>query len=607
MKNKLFILASILIYYANVNAQSCSNLFFSEYLEGSSNNKAIEIYNPTNGVIDLTDYKIYRYNNGSPTPSDSLLPQGTIAGGATFVAGNPSAIAAILSASDTLHTFTFFNGDDAMSLYQISTQTTLDIIGIIGNDPGVNWPVSTGATSELTLVRKIGVNQGNTNWALAATEWDAHPQNTTTFIGSHSIIPCCVATSSSISESSCVSYIAPSGNYVYTSSGVYNDTIPNFAGCDSVITINLTINQPSSGTDVISSCNAITWIDGNTYSTNNNTSTFVLTNAAGCDSTVTLNYTRLSATTGTDVQTSCNAFTWIDGNTYSASNNTATFVLTNAAGCDSTVTLNLTINPSPIITSNSGNVTACGDVSASFGIVSAGTNTYQWYYFNFVNSTDSTMISGLYTETNFTTDTMTIDSLITGEWNNYAVYCEVTNQFGCSSYSTNDSIITHELPIVALTLTSVDTLCSNDAVVALSGESPMGGTWSGTGVSTNNFDPSTALLSWNFITYSYTDLNNCTNNAMDSIFVSGCVGLKSEINNPISDIKILPNPNNGTFTIKTTKEGNFNIINELGQTIQSIKTTGFNNYSVSITELSSGIYFVVGTDNSSRQKIVVQK
>ena len=51
-----------------------------------------------------------------------------------------------------------------------------------------------------------------------------------------------------------------------------------------------------------------------------------------------------SPTTGTDVQTACDTYTWIDGNTYTSSNNTATHTLTNVAGCDSVVTLNLTIN-----------------------------------------------------------------------------------------------------------------------------------------------------------------------------------------------------------------------------------------------------------------------
>lgn len=162
-----------------------TDLFFSEYLEGASNNKAIEVFNPTGAAVDLAGYKLYRYNNGSATPSDSLFMRGMLAPGDVYVAGNPSAVAAILSVSDTLHTITFFNGDDAMSLVKISTATTLDVIGIIGNDPGVNWPVGTGATSEFTLVRKSTIASGTTDWAVGATEWDVYPQNTTSFLGAH--------------------------------------------------------------------------------------------------------------------------------------------------------------------------------------------------------------------------------------------------------------------------------------------------------------------------------------------------------------------------------------------------------------------------------------
>ena len=57
-----------------------------------------------------------------------------------------------------------------------------------------------------------------------------------------------------------------------------------------------------------------------------------------------LDLTILNSSTGTATQTACNSYTWIDGNTYTSSTNTPTYTLTNAAGCDSVVTLNLTVN-----------------------------------------------------------------------------------------------------------------------------------------------------------------------------------------------------------------------------------------------------------------------
>jgi uncharacterized delta-60 repeat protein len=116
----------------------------------------------------------------------------------------------------------------------------------------------------------------------------------------------------------------------------------------------LRVCDASNSTDVISSCTPITWINGNIYSSSNNTATFTLTNAVGCDSIVTLNFTRLTQSSGDDIITSCDPITWIDGNTYNASNNTATFTLTNAAGCDSVVTLNFTREIVDATTSTSG-------------------------------------------------------------------------------------------------------------------------------------------------------------------------------------------------------------------------------------------------------------
>ncbi|MBI3240289.1 MAG: lamin tail domain-containing protein, partial [Flavobacteriia bacterium] len=245
MKQLILTITAAVFFSLMGSAQVC-NLFFSEYLEGTSNNKSIEVYNPLNVTVNLTDYVLYRYNNGSPTPTDSLFPQGTLAPGAVFVAGNPSAVAGILAVSDTLHTITFFNGDDAMELRYRPTNTSLDIIGIIGNDPGTNWVVGSGATSEFTLVRMFSYTDGELNWALSAGEWDVYPQNTLTFIGSHSGAPCCLANASSLSVSACSSYTWAENATTYSISGSYNDTLTNVSGCDSIITLNLTINLPTS-------------------------------------------------------------------------------------------------------------------------------------------------------------------------------------------------------------------------------------------------------------------------------------------------------------------------------------------------------------------------
>ncbi len=140
-------------------------------------------------------------------------------------------------------------------------------------------------------------------------------------------------------------------------------TLTNAAGCDSVVTLNLTLNYSTTGDTSAVACDQFTWY-GQTYTATPAVApTHVFTNAAGCDSTVTLNLTINNSNTGVDEQTACNSYTWINGETYTEVPAEApTFTLTNAAGCDSVVTLNLTLNYS-----NTGDTTA------------VACNSFTWY------------------------------------------------------------------------------------------------------------------------------------------------------------------------------------------------------------------------------------
>ncbi len=156
----------------------------------------------------------------------------------------------------------------------------------------------------------------------------------------------CSPTSGTDTQTACDSYVWIDGNTYSASNNTATHTLTNAAGCDSIVTLNLTINNSNTGIDTQVACDSFTWIDGITYTSSNNTATHTLTNVAGCDSIVTLNLTVNNSNTGIDTQIACDSYTWIDGITYTASNNSATHTLTNAAGCDSIVTLNLTINNS---------------------------------------------------------------------------------------------------------------------------------------------------------------------------------------------------------------------------------------------------------------------
>ena len=102
----------------------------------------------------------------------------------------------------------------------------------------------------------------------------------------------------------------------------------------------------SYNTDLIIKCDSYIWIDGNTYTESNNTATHTLTNSLGCDSILNLNLVINESNTVIDTQFATESYTWIDGVTYTESNSTATYTLTNSNNCDSIITLDLTISSS---------------------------------------------------------------------------------------------------------------------------------------------------------------------------------------------------------------------------------------------------------------------
>ena len=161
----------------------CDDLIISEYVEGTSNNKALEIHNPTPFEVDLTPYVMEVYNNGSEVPIQSLDLEGIIPSGGVHVLGNPQAAAPIVNQSQALSTVTWFNGNDPIVLRK--NGEIIDMMGVIGEDPLGAWPVGEGAMAEFTLVRKPNVGQGSTNWNEGQTQWDVYPQDTFDFLGEH--------------------------------------------------------------------------------------------------------------------------------------------------------------------------------------------------------------------------------------------------------------------------------------------------------------------------------------------------------------------------------------------------------------------------------------
>jgi len=166
------------------------DLFFSEYVEGSSFNKALEIYNGTGAAIDLASgqYSVEMYYNGNTSPGLTIALAGSVADGDVFVLTNQSAAAAILAVADQVTSATnWYNGDDAVVLRRGAT--LLDVIGQIGFDPGSQWGTGDTSTQDNTLRRMAGVCMGDANGSDSfdpALEWNGYPQDTFGGLGSHS-------------------------------------------------------------------------------------------------------------------------------------------------------------------------------------------------------------------------------------------------------------------------------------------------------------------------------------------------------------------------------------------------------------------------------------
>ncbi len=194
----IFSLSLLSMVYAQA-----SDLFFSEYIEGSSNNKAIEIFNGTGADVDLSNYVIRKNYNGNPYDYVFTFKAGTILkNGDVYVIANDAAGTEITSVADTLipggppNYFMGFNGNDVRTLAHITGTDTVEIDKIGADDlsdPGSGWDVAgvSGATKDHTLVRKSSVSSGNMNWAASAgtnaddSEWVVYDKDTFSYLGAH--------------------------------------------------------------------------------------------------------------------------------------------------------------------------------------------------------------------------------------------------------------------------------------------------------------------------------------------------------------------------------------------------------------------------------------
>jgi hypothetical protein len=231
MKQILLSMSVLLVMSVNAQITDCSDLFFSEYVEGYGQNKAIEIYNPTTAPIDLSDYQIERYSNGATNSS---------AGGVTNLTGmlvSGDAFVITSGETDTSSTFGFIdpilfsmsdlaepvgsyptplhmNGNDAMVLTK--NGQIIDVIGKVGEDPASGaWTddVASGFTmgswwtAQHTLIRKNTVLYGDNNGVDLfdpSAEWDSLVIGSWNNLGTHT---CDCIGATVINDANSISYV----------------------------------------------------------------------------------------------------------------------------------------------------------------------------------------------------------------------------------------------------------------------------------------------------------------------------------------------------------------------------------------------------------------
>lgn len=172
-----------------------TDLFISEYIEGSSNNKALELYNGTASPIDLAagSYIIQMYFNGNVAVGFTINLTGTVQPGGTFVVAPTSANLnpAISSKANQRFGTAWFNGNDAVVLRKGGASgSILDVIGQIGNDPGARWGTGLVGTLDNTLRRKNTICQGDVIGGDAfapAVQWDGYAVDAFDGLGTHSV------------------------------------------------------------------------------------------------------------------------------------------------------------------------------------------------------------------------------------------------------------------------------------------------------------------------------------------------------------------------------------------------------------------------------------
>ncbi|MEL7532084.1 MAG: LamG-like jellyroll fold domain-containing protein [Bacteroidota bacterium] len=394
-------------------------------------------------------------------------------------------------------------------------------------------------------------------------------------------------TMATINATACGAYTSPSGNYVFTTSGTYPDTLVNAAGCDSILTINLNISGTTYDTISESACDFYTSPSGQIL-LGSGIYQDTIANAAGCDSVLTINLT-VSNNTGSVISAvSCGSYTSPSGTQTWSVSGTYQDIIPNSTGCDSTITINLLIGMSSTETIFE---TACDSLVSPSG-------NYVWYssgsYLDTLTNAagcDSILIVGLQID-NSTSTTLPIISCgpyisPSGKYtytSSGSYQDTIPNQEGCLEYLT-----------LNVTIVEVDT-----AVVQVNRDL----TAQATGVSyqwldcNNNFAP---ILAANQQTFVPDDPGSYAVQITDNgcIDTSACFtvssGLSISNHSFETELAAYPNPSNDRFVIElgaVYADIQYSLLNMKGQTVLTERSAQQQKIKLNLANYPSGIYLL---------------
>lgn len=182
-------------------------------------------------------------------------------------------------------------------------------------------------------------------------------------------------------------------------------------------------------------------------------------------------------------------------------------------------------------------------------------------------------------------------------------YTATTTVASCASAASNSISVTMN-PNPSVSFSGVPMLCVNDGPYTLFQGNPAGGTYSGTGVTGNQFNPSTVGVSSTPITYSYTNGNGCSGSAQTTVVVDGCASISE---NELDFIVVYPNPSAGSFTISSGEVmmNSVKVYNALGQVVYEVSDLQTSKQDVDLKQMAKGVYTLRVLTDAGTQHIPV--